>query len=101
MSDLQANTYALKGGTSIPANADMNDYKTPGNYYCYGDSIAQSLTNSPLQTAFTLKIDYGNGEKYPRQTYRDCVSGETAVRYYNTDTNTWGNYLYLIPTAQS
>lgn len=101
MSDLQTNTYALKGGTAIPKNADMNSYVTPGNYHCRGDSIAQTLTNSPLQSAFTLKIDYGNGTKYPRQTYRDCVTGKIVMRYYNSDTDKWGSYVYLIPTTQS
>ena len=103
MSDLQANTYALKGGTPIERNSDMNTYNTPGNYYCVGDSIAQTLINCPFTHAFTLKVYYGNGIGYQSQTFTEYNTGNIATRFYNPQPgiNAWSEYKYLTPTTQS
>ena len=98
MSDLQANTYALSGGTVIPEGADMDNYKNVGNYYCSNNSITNTLINCPFKEAFTLKIEFGVGTGYPRQTFRNFNTGEIATRYFNGDSNMWGTYSYLTPT---
>lgn len=101
MSDLQTNTYALSGGIEIPEGTDMDDYKTPGNYYCESNSTAQTLLNCPFNEAFTLKVDYSNGLNYPRQTLRSFTTGTIAIRYFNVDLSNWDKFVFLAPTTQS
>lgn len=82
--------YLLKGGMGIQEGSDMNGYKTPGNYACGSNAIARTLLNSPTNGAFTLKVDYGAGTSYPRQTYRGYVSGKTFVRVFDPYSGTSG-----------
>ncbi len=64
------NVYCLSGKKSIPQKADMNTYKTPGNYYCPSNTTAQTLANSPMSGGFSLKVEdlFGDG-KYIIQSY--------------------------------
>ena len=103
VSDLQTNTYALKGGIEIPENADLNNYRTPGNYYCPRYSTVQTLDNCPFTSAFTLKVTYGTGTGYPMQTFTEYNTDNIAIRFYNQElpTKTWSEYKYLTPTTQS
>lgn len=49
----------------IPANQNLNDYTTRGRYYCPLTNTARTLTNCPIQTAFTMDVeDY----THPNQT---------------------------------
>lgn len=101
VSDLRANTYALKGGTAIPENADLNDYKTPGNYYCESDTTVATLQNCPVSHAFTLKVIYGNGVTYPLQIITDYSNQIQATRRFASSSQTWDAFRYLTPTTQS
>ena len=101
MNDLQTNTYALKGGTAILENADLNDYRTPGNYYCDSDSIVATLKNCPVSHAFTLKIIYGNGINYPLQIITDYSNQIQATRRFVQSSLTWDAFRYITPTTQS
>lgn len=83
----------MKGGTIIPNNADMNNYTTPGNYYCISDSAARTLKNCPFTHAFTLKVEYSRGNSVPCQTFREYNTGITAYRKY--DSSTWIDYVYF------
>lgn len=58
----------LAGGTVIPANANLDDYKIPGNYYCDSNSVGDTIINSPISTAFKMIVDYASGSGYVRQT---------------------------------
>ena len=82
--NVQDNSYRLEFGTAIPQNADLNDYKTTGNYYCNTVAIAQTLKNIPsasgFDTAFTLKVELSAGVAYPFQTLRAYNTGHIAVR---------------------
>lgn len=101
MNNLKTNTYALKYGTQILENADLNDYKTPGNYYCDSNLIASTLSNCPTNNeAFTMKVEYANGLNYPRQTIRYFSAGIIATRYYNIDSSSWSEFIYIIPTTK-
>ena len=40
--------------TSIPENADLNDYTTPGAYRCPNATTAGTITNRPNKSAFQL-----------------------------------------------
>ena len=93
LEDLPNEYYMLTSGTKIPGNANMDTYKTPGNYYCESNANAATLQNSPFPIAFTLKVEYSNGTGYPMQTYRVWNSGEKAVRV--SSHNAWGVYEYF------
>ena len=93
LEDLPNEYYMLTGGTAIPKNADMDSYKTPGNYYCATDANAATLQNSPFPISFTLKIECSNGTGYPMQTYRVWNTGEKAVRVFSY--SAWGAYEYF------
>lgn len=84
--------YSLQGGTAIPANANLNDYKTVGNYYCASSNTAYTVTNRPNSiSAFILKVEYAQGTSanYLIQTVKD-LQGTSYVRYYLE--GTWGSW---------
>lgn len=83
----------MKGGTIIPNNADMNNYTTPGNYYCISNSATRTLKNCPFTLAFTLKVEYSRGNSVPCQTFREYNTGITAYRKY--ESSTWIGYAYF------
>jgi hypothetical protein len=45
-------------GTAIPANANLNtvDYIKVGNYFCSKNADAETLTNSPTESAFMMQV---------------------------------------------
>lgn len=87
------NYYALSGGTEIPENADLNGYSTPGNYYCNSDWKAATLKNCPIDKAFTLKIEFGNGVRYPTQIITPLVSRRQMSRILTEDWENWVSYV--------
>lgn len=91
--------YKLSGGTAIPNGANLTGYKTPGNYYCPNNTVAASLTGSPTQKAFTLKVELSTGNSYPCQTIRDFATGKIYFRTFNIDTNAWSEWGYSIQNA--
>lgn len=101
INELNSKSYLLQGGTAIPDNADMNEYTTPGNYYCATNRSADTLNNSPFGYAFTLKVGYSNGTGYPYQLYRRYDTGGLAYRIYLTDASPkrWDRYYYFSDDA--
>lgn len=98
LEDLPNEYYMLTSGTEISGNADMDTYKTPGNYYIKGapTSSPNNVQNAPFTRAFTLKVEYANGtDAYIMQTYRVWNTGEKAVRVFSD--NAWGAYEYFSP----
>lgn len=47
---------AYETGTSIPSNADLNDYRTIGKYYANANAVAASLTNCPTTQNFVMWV---------------------------------------------
>lgn len=94
INDTMSNSYSLTGGTAIPENADMDDYKARGNFYCDQNRAAATLQNAPFTNAFTLKVIYGTGSSYPMQIYREYIGGNVAVRYITDNSQTWSGYYY-------
>lgn len=87
----------MQRGTAIPSNADVNDYKTPGNYYCDLNTTAETLTNSPFNVAFTLKVEYATGTAQARQIYTRYDNGNKALRKSNG--TEWGPFYYFSDDA--
>lgn len=44
------------GTKLIPENSDLNDYTTPGVYYCPGNAGAKTIDNMPVHLAFSLMV---------------------------------------------
>ena len=89
----------MQGGTAISSGADMNDYTTPGNYYCDSNTKAQGLSNCPFTHAFIMKVELSNGVTYPSQTFIEYDTGNIARRYYYPNTSAWQGYVYFSDDA--
>lgn len=77
--------YALGDrGTEIPANSDLNDYKTFGSYFVEASQIAVTVKNTPWTTnGYRLIVQAGYGEKM--WLYQIAYgSSEIAYRIANT-----------------
>lgn len=95
INELNSKSYLLQGGTAIPSSSDMDNYTTPGNYYCESNGTAQSLSNCPFTYAFILKVEYSRGNGYVCQTYTEHHTGRKAYRWYNTGSTGWSQYVYF------
>lgn len=84
------NVYCLSGKKSIPQKADMNTYKTPGNYYCPSNTTAQTLANSPMSGGFSLKVEdlFGDG-KYIIQSYTSYKMTAIIYRAWDGYDSVW------------
>lgn len=93
-SDLN-NMWSLSGNQIlIPNNSDMHTYLTPGNYYCASNTNAETLKNSPLKFAFTMKVylSVGIGSQYLIQEYTKYDASERILVYYDGNRNIWTSY---------
>ena len=89
------NMWSLSGNqTLIPNNSDMHTYLTPGNYYCASNTNAETLKNSPLKFAFTMKVylSVGIGSQYIIQEYTKYDASERILVYYDGNRNIWTSY---------
>ena len=83
--------WSLDGNatTIIPNNSDMNSYITPGNYRCVSNASLPTLSNCPVDNAFSLKVSTPIGSpNYIVQEYID-LAGRQAIRAYSTYEKTW------------
>lgn len=88
--------FGLTGGTSIPSNADLNNYKTVGNYYTGGAAISASISNTPItNSSFMLKVFYGYGNVSTggiiMQKAIKSNTGEEFIRCFND--GTWSSWV--------
>lgn len=99
-SELNSKSYLLQGGTAIQNGDDMDNYKSPGSYYLALTNDISSLKNAPnFTSAFTMKVEYGNGTAYPCQIYTECTTGRKAFRYFNSTYKTWQPFVYFSDDA--
>ncbi|CAL1777345.1 tail fiber protein [Acinetobacter phage vB_AbaM_PhT2-v2] len=83
----------------VPDNADLNNYKTPGLYYCPTDSGAATQLNVPAKTAYSLFIERHAGIK---QTLTQYASNRTFIRrFYNGSWDNWRELAFLNPVDQT
>ena len=80
--------------TLIPNNSDMHTYLTPGNYCCVSNSNAETLKNSPLKFAFTMKVycSVGVGSQYLIQEYTKYDASERILVYHDANRDMWTSY---------
>ncbi|QHJ75702.1 putative tail fiber protein [Acinetobacter phage vB_AbaM_PhT2] len=83
----------------VPDNADLNNYKTPGLYYCPTDSGAATQLNVPAKIAYSLFIERHAGIK---QTLTQYASNRTFIRrFYNGSWDNWRELAFLNPDDQT
>ncbi len=83
----------------IPASADLNNYRTPGLYYCPSDADAKTQSNLPYASAYSLFIERSAGWK---QTFTAYDSNRTWIRrFYNTAWTAWRELAFLNPSDQT
>ena len=88
----------------IPSGADLNEYKTLGNYAVSTSAVVPSIINKPvkLTEAFNLYVfpvllyNY-----YTGQQIRAYDSTATYYRYYDSGSDQWSAWTLLYPTAPS
>lgn len=88
---LNSNKYALAGGIKLSSDTDLNELKTPGNYYCYNNT---HLINTPYANGFfsgNIKVESsaGEGSVYIRQIIQKYDSDEVYERYSDGSWHDW------------
>lgn len=94
--------YILAEPNPIPSGADLNKYKTSGNYAVATSAAVQSIINKPvkLNAAFNLYVfpvllyDYYTGQQI--SAYDGTA---TYYRYYDSGSDQWSAWTLLYPTA--
>ena len=89
---LNSNCFKFSGGAEIPNNADLDNYRENGNYYCSKTTSAQTLKNCPSSEAFTMKVEKSVGNNYPCQTIREYTTGNLYYRFYDVGSGKWINW---------
>lgn len=86
-------------GTRIPANADLDDYTTPGTYYVGSASDAASLSHTPITGVGFKLVVFQTGYSVGNYIIQEAmsVSGSTAHRYVRArGTQSWSNDWTLV-----
>lgn len=74
----------------IPSGQDLNNYQTPGMYYCPADVDAKNIRNVPIGCAFSLLVEAHAGRKQTFTCYWKDQPKTYVRNYYN---GAWGNWL--------
>ena len=97
---------ALKGfdldkGTEIPANANLNNYTTPGVYYSPDATRSATLTNAPLTTSgfklVVMQISSVTGQ-LRQMAY---INGSVNIYTRLDNGGTWGAWRYIFTSAHT
>ena len=72
-----------KIGTNIVAGTDLNDVVVDGKYYCTASSIAQRLTNCPVNVGFSMYVmkQGGTGRAYTQIIITNPTSSKQLIYY--------------------
>lgn len=87
--DKRSSLDASDGGIEIPEGADLNNYKTVGNYYCPLNTTAKTLKNCPTGYAFTMEVRKGTGDNYPQQVIYEYIGGGFERYFDHVDSKSW------------
>ena len=77
--------------TSIPSNANLDTYITPGEYLCKLNSTATTITNSPeANISFRLRVEHSKDiASYIRQIWLPYNSSNVWVRVSTDSGSSW------------
>ena len=82
--------------TDIPANSDLNNYKTAGTYHCTANADVVTIANCPASVAFQLVVKYTVGSASPTQEVTS-YEGDKYIRTYRSWTSSWGDWTSFQP----
>ena len=95
VSELKSNTYnfAVKNATSVPANADLDDYIAVGNYKVETATIAKTLANVPYTaTGGRLMVTQVASSSNIAQIY---MTNGSAIYARTKDNSGWKSWVEL------
>ncbi len=79
--DIAKYCYSLKDAITIESSTNLNTLTAFGNYVCVGAGIGATLINSPVSSAFVMKVERivgdTNGAIYNMQTIKVATSTGT------------------------
>ena len=100
------NRLKLSGLTQIPANSNLNNYTTVGNYASSSNANTKTLSNCPVQVAFSLYVTNATGSSQTSATTSNAyvyflqqiidMHGNKYVRtitYNNSTSPTFGSWV--------
>lgn len=90
-------SHSSLSSTIISSNQNLNNYKTPGEYYCDSNSVAATLSNCPVTIAFHLSIIQHAGIRQILKTYATNNVRTYERNFYNNAWSTW----YLTYTTET
>lgn len=96
--------YIQVASKLIPSGADLNEYKTSGNYAVSTSAAVPSIINKPvnLNEAFNLYVFPVLLQNYYTGQQISAYDGTaTYYRYYNSDSDQWSAWTLLYPTPSS
>jgi len=73
----------------IPVNTDLNNYTTPGLYYCPANATVATLLNCPTSNAFSLRVEKHAGYN---QTLTEYTTSAHKIYTRNNYNGTWGSW---------
>lgn len=87
-------TGTTKNPDAIPRSADLNEYRTAGDFYCNDNSTAATIQNNPVNIAFYLKVRKTAGVIQELTTYKDGNSKTYRRGYYSNTWSSWRSVSY-------
>ncbi len=82
------NESKVSNPTKIPANADLNDYKTVGLYFC--DTDTTTILNNPTQYGFSLFVEkVSSTDVNQKLVVHKDGGGEVYIRSFSTSWSAW------------
>lgn len=92
-------TIGTRLTASSTAPLDLNDYRTPNNYYSPSAENSQYITNSPYtEGGFGLEVREMQSKNLIRQTL--YYGRTTWTRHWNGSTEEWSGWLRYLMTSQ-
>ena len=82
------NESKVSNPTKIPANANLNDYKTAGLYFC--DTDTTTILNNPTQYGFSLFVEkVSSTDVNQKLVVHKDGGGKVYVRSFSTSWSNW------------
>ena len=88
--------------TSLPSTADLDDYTTPGTYYCGTSTYPATMSNCPISSGFfflDVRRAGGTTTESRIQTLVTMGTGQTYRRRKASSSAAWGSWYYAAPTS--
>ena len=82
----------------LNSGADLNDYKSPGNYVCTSNTVANTIQNKPSgfgASAFRMTVINIISSDYSTQILHSYLSNDIGMRTYIKNMDEWMSWKTL------